>query len=98
MGLRVTIRKDKSLLTLLSPRVDWTRARYDSSSLRVGIRSHRSLNLQKFNIRTPQYGFNITVVFGFKGSRVWHRRIDPCTRTKPMVPEQWCRRILSQAC
>ena len=99
MGLRGSIRKvGPGVLRILTPRVDWTKARYDSSSLRLGVPSHRALNLEKFNFRTPEYGFTITLVFGFKGSRAWTRRINPCRTRKPLVPESWCRAILARSC
>lgn len=96
MGVMVTLRKRDSLnfLKVLGDRCDWSKSKYHSSSLRVGINSHRTLNIEKYSHKDPEYGFNVTLNFGFKGKSSWKRRINPCTKKLPVVQEEVCRIIL----
>lgn len=97
MGYRITLRKGEAaqVLRVLGPRVPWSESKYDHSSLRVGIPSHRMLNLERYNYRDPEYGFNVCVCFSFKGISSWRRRINPCRRSVPRVPEEECRRLFN---
>lgn len=77
-GLMVTLRKAKceTLIKKLNATGVFENAKFSSNTLSVGVKNHRKLKLEKYNLRAPEYGFNIYIVFGFKGLRCYKRKFD----------------------
>ena len=80
MGIKITLRKTKSkalvkyLMELFPKFIDMLN--YDKSFFQVGFKDHRLLKLQRYNVKSPDYGFNMIINYQLVGSRVKYRRIN----------------------